>query len=462
MKAGSRRQFARAVEHSLSPNSLSGLRIHGLRKLGPIRMLPGSSFLQEVMGSLLVNDSIRQYGIPGLECSLSEAKGGLRGAEGLGEDVKAAAEFFGPKGGMISVGAYTESVGAPGPRELVRRAFELRDAAEIEESGVVLCEGFNAGVKYLIATLCHPGEKIAIQGDPSGQLESAAKNLGIVPIVCSLEGIEKTLETPGLRFIVLEGPQNLALSPQRKREIIELCADRGILLFVEESTFQLPPSIYNHSETPQVPGHKFDRKTLDFSSFHAEFCNLQQNGARKLSPLIVGYDSSESVFPERGSAGCALLIKGLDSEVLGHFKKYLAIMLAPNSVGQINTAFSFGFPYLIQNLSPAAKQLIEDEASKNRAILQRAELFLHKTTLAFPELQLPPTFGAAVTFQLPLGKFEGKPDEVAVHISSKLRTLKISSQPVPAATVQVQISKVFETKNLSPHRLGEALRQFIA
>ena len=462
MKAGTRRQFARAVEHSLSPNSLSGLRIHGLRKLGPIRMLPGSSFLQEVLYSLLVNDSVRQYGIPGLECSLLDARAGLRGRTELGEDLKLAAEVFGPNGGMISVGAYTESVGAPGPRDLVRKAFELRDAAEIEENGVVLCEGFNSGVKYLIATLCHPGEKIAIQGDPSGQLESAAKNLGIIPIICSLEGIEKTLETPGLRFVVLEGPQNLALSPQRKRDIIELCADRGVLLFVEESTFQLPPSIYKPSETPQVPGHKFDQKTLDFSSFHAEFCKLEKTGARQLSPLIVGYDSSESVFPERGSAGCALLIKGLDSEVLGHFKKYLAIMLAPNSVGQINTAFSFGFPYLIQSLSPAAKKLIEDEASRNRTILQRAELFLHKTTLAFPELQLPPTFGASVTFKLPLAKIEGNSDEVAAHISSKLRTLKISSQPVPAATVYVEISKVFDTQNMSPHRLGEALKQFIA
>jgi alanine transaminase len=152
-----------------------------------------------------------------------------------------------------SVGAYSQSQGAPAIRESVAEFIERRDGFPADPTNIYLCAGASAGVNALMNIICakpETGVLIPIPQYPLYTATMALMNAKVVPYYLEEEsgwstdvpGIREALkkaraEGIDVRAVVVINPGNPtggSLSPDNVQSVIELAAEEKLVVLADE------------------------------------------------------------------------------------------------------------------------------------------------------------------------------------------------------------------------------------
>nr|OQO25280.1 hypothetical protein B0A51_08843 [Rachicladosporium sp. CCFEE 5018] len=259
--------------------------------------------------------------------------------DGLGykEDVIARAKTL--LKDVKSVGAYSQSQGAPGIRKSVAKFIEKRDGYPAEPDNIYLCAGASSGVNCLMNIICatpNTGVLVPIPQYPLYTATLALLNAKVVPYYLNeenawgtnIDGIRDALkkaqsEGIDVRAVVVINPGNptgASLQPENVNSVLELCAEEKLVMLADE--------VY---QTNIFEGefHSFKKGLRDLQKSEknkdGKFDNVELASLHSISKGMVG---------ECGHRGGYYEMIGFDKEVVAQIYKFVSIMLCPPVIGQ--------------------------------------------------------------------------------------------------------------------------------
>ena len=235
-----------------------------------------------------------------------------------------------------SVGAYSQSHGAPSIRASVAKFIERRDGFAADPSQIYLCGGASAGVNTLLNVICaNPNSGVLV---PIPQYPLYTATLALLGAKCvpyyldeskawgtDLDAIRDALskakaEGIDVRSIVVINPGNptgASLSPDAVQSVLDFAVDERLVVIADE--------VY---QTNVFIG--------EFTSFKKRLMQLQQATPGKYDNLELAslHSVSKGMVGECGHRGGYFELSGFDPEVTAQIYKFCSIMLCPPVIGQ--------------------------------------------------------------------------------------------------------------------------------
>jgi alanine transaminase len=235
-----------------------------------------------------------------------------------------------------SVGAYSQSAGAPGIRQSVANFIERRDGFPSNKDDIYLSAGASSGVNTLLHVICaapHTGVLVPIPQYPLYTATLTVLNARCVPYYLDeskswsteLETIREAYdkavsEGTDVRAIVIINPGNptgASLPEKDVEDTIKFAAEKNLVIMADE--------VY---QTNVFVG--------EFHSFKGALRRLQQQEPGKYDTVeLASLNSvSKGMVGECGHRAGYFELVGFDSEVQSHIYKFISIMLCPPVIGQ--------------------------------------------------------------------------------------------------------------------------------
>jgi alanine transaminase len=272
--------------------------------------------------------SILEY--PGL----LENEEALKTAFGYKDDVIARAKWLLKQ--VQSVGAYSQSAGAPGLRESVAKFIERRDGYPADSADIYLSAGASSGVNTLLHVICASPETGILVPIPQYPLYTAT--LSVLDARCvpyyldegkawgtDMSAIKSALEKArsegtDVRAIVVINPGNptgASLAPEDIRSVLEFAAEEKLVVMADE--------VY---QTNVFIGK--------FNSFKKGLRDLQKEVPGKCDNIELAslHSVSKGMVGECGHRGGYFELCGFDPQVVAQIYKFVSISLCAPVIGQ--------------------------------------------------------------------------------------------------------------------------------
>lgn len=235
-----------------------------------------------------------------------------------------------------SVGAYSQSQGAPGIREEVAKFIERRDGYSADPANIFLSNGASSGVNALLHVICENEKTGVLIPIPQYPLYTATLSvLNATPVPYYLDeasswgtnladvkaSYEKAVaDGVDVRCIVVINPGNptgASLSAADIRSILEFAAEKKLIVMADE--------VY---QTNVFIG--------EFISFKKALRDLQKEQPGKFDEVeLASLNSvSKGMVGECGHRGGYYEMVGIDPKVKDEIYKFVSIQLCPPVVGQ--------------------------------------------------------------------------------------------------------------------------------
>jgi len=321
----------------------------------------------------------------------------------LPDDVVARAEKY--MANMPNVGAYTHSQGLPGVRKEVTEFIARRDGTPVGSTdNVFLTNGASEGVRMLFQVCMRAPDTGVKDGVlvpiPQYPLYSALTTLcrgEFVPYHLNEAGgwsmtaadVKEQLDDARARGINVRGlvvinpgnPTGNCLSKDAMKDIIQLCADEGLVLMADE-VYQ------NNIWTSTLPFHSF-RKVAAEMGFKEEY-----DASGKGLQLVSFHSCSKGFLGECGLRGGYFELFGIDPEVRAQIVKLASISLCSNTLGQLATGLMVRPPAEGEPSYPKYKE----ERDAILSSLQRRAEALSTAFGKIPGMSCQPIAGALYAF----------------------------------------------------------------
>jgi len=266
--------------------------------------------------------------------SLLDNEQALKEAFGYKEDVIARAKWL--LGEVHSVGAYSQSAGAPGIRENVAKFIERRDGYPADAKNIYLSAGASSGVNTLLHIICASPKTGILVPIPQYPLYTATLSLldaRLVPYYLDeskawrtdLSAIREALKKAkadgtDVRAIVVINPGNptgASLSAEDVRSVLELAAEEKLVVMADE--------VY---QTNVFIGK--------FTSFKKALRDLQKDVPGKFDNIELAslHSISKGMVGECGHRGGYFELVGFDPLVAEQIYKFVSISLCAPVIGQ--------------------------------------------------------------------------------------------------------------------------------
>lgn len=235
-----------------------------------------------------------------------------------------------------SVGAYSQSAGAPAIRQSVAQFIERRDGYDADWQNIYLSAGASSGVNTLLHIICaqpHSGVLVPIPQYPLYTATLSVLNARCVPYYLdekkswgtSLEVIKESYERAisegtDVKAIVVINPGNptgASLSEDDIKSVIRFAAERNLVVMADE--------VY---QTNVFIG--------EFHSFKRVLRDLQKEEPNTFEHVELAslHSISKGMVGECGHRGGFFELVGFDKEVQAQIFKFISIMLCPPVIGQ--------------------------------------------------------------------------------------------------------------------------------
>ncbi|PGH11043.1 hypothetical protein AJ79_05085 [Helicocarpus griseus UAMH5409] len=235
-----------------------------------------------------------------------------------------------------SVGAYSQSHGAPAVRKSVAEFIERRDGFPADIANIYLSAGASSGVNTLLNVLCagpKTGVLVPIPQYPLYTATLSVLNATCVPYYLDesnswgtdVEGIKAALtkaKEDGIevRAIVIINPGNptgASLNPEAIKDVFDIAVDSNLVVMADE--------VY---QTNVFKG--------EFTSFKKRLRQLQQAAPGKYDHVELAslHSISKGMVGECGHRGGYFELVGFHEDVMENIYKFISIMLCPPVIGQ--------------------------------------------------------------------------------------------------------------------------------
>ncbi|KAF2676199.1 PLP-dependent transferase [Lentithecium fluviatile CBS 122367] len=235
-----------------------------------------------------------------------------------------------------SVGAYSQSQGAPGIRESVAKYIERRDGYPAEVKDIYLSNGASSGVNTLLHIICanpNVGVMVPIPQYPLYTATLAVLDAKCVPYYLdesqswgtSLQEIRSSYdkavaEGTDVKAIAIINPGNptgASLPAEDIRSVLEFAAEKSLVVIADE--------VY---QTNVFIG--------EFISFKKALRDLQKDQPGKFDHVELAslHSVSKGMVGECGHRGGYFELVGFDPEVAAEIYKFISIQLCPPVLGQ--------------------------------------------------------------------------------------------------------------------------------
>ncbi|KAF2116986.1 pyridoxal phosphate-dependent transferase [Lophiotrema nucula] len=235
-----------------------------------------------------------------------------------------------------SVGAYSQSQGAPGIRESVAKFIEQRDGYPTSFKDVYLSNGASSGVNTLLHIICAKPETGVLVPIPQYPLYTATLALldaRVVPYYLDeskawgtdLQGIRESYdkavaEGTDVKAIAVINPGNptgASLSADDIKNVLKFAAEKSLVVLADE--------VY---QTNVFIG--------EFVSFKKALRDLQKESPGKYDSIELAslHSVSKGMVGECGHRGGYFELIGFDPEVAAEIYKFISIQLCPPVMGQ--------------------------------------------------------------------------------------------------------------------------------
>ncbi|KAK6397801.1 hypothetical protein LTR65_005049 [Meristemomyces frigidus] len=238
-----------------------------------------------------------------------------------------------------SVGAYSQSQGAPGIRQSVANFIERRDGYPADPANIYLSAGASSGVNTLMNVICatpQTGVLVPIPQYPLYTATLSVLNAKCVPYYLheetnwstDVDGMREALkkakqEGIDVRAVVVINPGNPtggSLAPEGINSVLELAAEEKLVCIADE--------VYQ-TNVFQGEFHSFKKGLRELQKSEknkdGKFDNLELASLHSISKGMVG---------ECGHRGGYYEMIGFDPEVVAQIYKFVSIMLCPPVIGQ--------------------------------------------------------------------------------------------------------------------------------
>ncbi|KAM5464439.1 alanine transaminase [Microsporum audouinii] len=265
---------------------------------------------------------------------LLENEEALKSSFGYKSDVIARAKTL--LADVQSVGAYSQSLGAPGIRQSVADFIARRDGFPANQADVYLTAGASSGVNTILNVIC-AGKKTGVLV-PIPQYPLYTATLSLLDATCvpyylnesqswatDVEEIKAALakgQNAGtdIRAIVIINPGNptgASLNPTAIKDVIDIAAEKQLVIIADE--------VY---QTNVFKG--------EFTSFKKRLRELQAEFPNKYDgvELVSLHSVSKGMVGECGHRGGYFELVGFKPEVVEQIYKFVSIMLCPPVIGQ--------------------------------------------------------------------------------------------------------------------------------
>ncbi|OCK81662.1 PLP-dependent transferase [Lepidopterella palustris CBS 459.81] len=235
-----------------------------------------------------------------------------------------------------SVGAYSQSQGAPGIRDSVAKFIERRDGYPADPSNIYLSAGASSGVNTLLHIICSKPESGILIPIPQYPLYTAT--LAVLDARCvpyyldeghswgtDLSAIRNAYdkaiaEGTDVKAIVIINPGNptgASLPAEDIKSVLEFAAEKKLVVIADE--------VY---QTNVFVG--------EFLSFKKGLRDLQKAIPEKFDniELVSLHSVSKGMVGECGHRGGYFELVGFDPEVAAEIYKFISIQLCPPVIGQ--------------------------------------------------------------------------------------------------------------------------------
>ncbi|KAK3673994.1 alanine transaminase [Recurvomyces mirabilis] len=238
-----------------------------------------------------------------------------------------------------SVGAYSQSQGAPGIRQSVADFIQRRDGYPADKESIYLCAGASSGVNALMNVICaspNTGVLVPIPQYPLYTATLALLNAKCVPYYLNEEnnwgtdlgGIRSALkkaqgEGIDVRAVVVINPGNPtggSLPEQDINGILQMAAEEKLVVLADE--------VYQTNV--------FEGKFHSFKKGLRDLQKSAENKDGKFDDLELAslHSISKGMVGECGHRGGYYEMVGFDPEVVAQIYKFVSIMLCPPVIGQ--------------------------------------------------------------------------------------------------------------------------------
>ncbi|KAF2860582.1 alanine aminotransferas-like protein [Piedraia hortae CBS 480.64] len=256
-------------------------------------------------------------------------------------------QFFGYKPDVVtraqellkavkSVGAYSQSQGAPLIRQSVANFIGKRDGYPADASSIFLCGGASSGVNTLLNCICSgpkTGILVPIPQYPLYTATLSLLNAQMVPYYLneennwstSVDDMKKALQKArsdgiDVRAVVVINPGNPtggSLSEADIQSVVKLATHEGLIIMADE--------VY---QTNIFAGQ--------FSSFKKVLRKMQSDSPREYASTQLAslHSVSKGMIGECGHRGGYFELVGFDEQVTAQIYKFISIMLCPPVIGQ--------------------------------------------------------------------------------------------------------------------------------
>ncbi|KAI5370607.1 Putative aminotransferase, class I/classII, pyridoxal phosphate-dependent transferase, major [Septoria linicola] len=238
-----------------------------------------------------------------------------------------------------SVGAYSQSQGAPAIRKSVANFIERRDGHPADADNIYLCAGASAGVNALMSVICDgpsTGVLVPIPQYPLYTATLSLLNAQAVPYYLNeesqwstdVEGMRSALKKArdngvDVRAVVVINPGNPtggSLDADNIKAVIQLAAEEKLVVLADE--------VYQTNV--------FEGEFTSFKKCLRELQGGKDNEGGKYDHLELAslHSISKGMVGECGHRGGYYEMVGFDAEVVAQIYKFVSIMLCPPVVGQ--------------------------------------------------------------------------------------------------------------------------------
>ncbi|KAF2635618.1 alanine aminotransferase 2 [Massarina eburnea CBS 473.64] len=235
-----------------------------------------------------------------------------------------------------SVGAYSQSQGAPGIRESVAKYIERRDGYPASVPDIYLSNGASSGVNTLLHVICaspNTGVMVPIPQYPLYTATLSVLNAKCVPYYLdessawgtSLSEVRSSYdkaiaEGTDVKAIAIINPGNptgASLSAEDIKSVLEFAAEKSLVVIADE--------VY---QTNVFIG--------EFISFKKALRDLQKASPGKFDSVELAslHSVSKGMVGECGHRGGYFELVGFDPEVAQEIYKFISIQLCPPVLGQ--------------------------------------------------------------------------------------------------------------------------------
>ncbi|PNS15106.1 hypothetical protein CAC42_2335 [Sphaceloma murrayae] len=239
-----------------------------------------------------------------------------------------------------SVGAYSQSHGAPGIRQSVADFIERRDGYPSDKDSIYLSNGASGGVNTLMHIICadeKSGVMVPIPQYPLYTATLALLNARAVPYYLDesktwgtdVADIKRALEQArkegtDVRAIVIINPGNptgASLPAEDVKAVLGFAADEGLVVMADE--------VYQTNI--------FEGEFVSFKKCLRELQKEHEGGKYDDVQLVSLHSISKGMVGECGHRGGFFELVGFKEEVKAQIYKFISIQLCPPVIGQCIT-----------------------------------------------------------------------------------------------------------------------------